>query len=173
MATHLPYRAWCPHCVAGGGRDRQHFMREAAEVEARGPLIAADYGFLSDRTESREESASRGLTPILVVRDRGSGATLAMAVPHKGEEPVWVPQRCAKWVDSLGYQRVTLKTDQEPSIRAWARAVARHREADTVPETSPVGGLPVQRRGRAGSGRGQEDDLDPQARVVDEHQVGH
>ena len=71
-------------------------MKEAAEVESRGPLIAADYGFLSDRTESREESASRGLTPILVVRDRGSGATLAMAVPHKGEEPVWVPQRCAK-----------------------------------------------------------------------------
>jgi hypothetical protein len=32
-----------------------------------------------------------------------------------------------------------LKTDREPSIRAWARAVARHREAETVPEVSPVG----------------------------------
>jgi hypothetical protein len=139
MATHLPYRSWCPHCVIGGGRDRQHFARAAAEVEASGPLIAADYGFLSDKKESKEESESRGLTPILVMRDRGSGATLAMAVPSKGEEPAWVPQRCARWIDNLGYQKVTLKTDQEPSIRAWARAVARHREAHTVPESSPVG----------------------------------
>jgi hypothetical protein len=73
------------------------------------------------------------------MRDKGSGATLSMAVPNKGEGSIGVPQRCAKWVDNLGYQRVTLKTDQEPSIRAWARAVARHREADTVPESSPVG----------------------------------
>eukprot|EP00972_Heterocapsa_arctica_P054332 8007087-Heterocapsa_arctica.AAC.1 len=65
MATHLPYRSWCPHCVIGGGRDRQHFARAAAEVEASGPLIAADYGFLSDKKESKEESESRGLTPIL------------------------------------------------------------------------------------------------------------
>eukprot|EP00972_Heterocapsa_arctica_P110303 16239770-Heterocapsa_arctica.AAC.1 len=73
------------------------------------------------------------------MRDKGSGVTLSMAVPSKREEPIWVPQRCAKWVDNLGHQRVTLKTVQEPSIRAWARAVARHREAATVPEVSPVG----------------------------------
>ena len=28
MATHLPYRAWCPHCVVCGGRDRQHFLKD-------------------------------------------------------------------------------------------------------------------------------------------------
>eukprot|EP00972_Heterocapsa_arctica_P008429 1231165-Heterocapsa_arctica.AAC.1 len=60
-----------------------------------------------------------------------------MAVPSKGEEPSWGPQRCTRWIDNLGYQSVTLKTDQEPSIRAWARAMARRREAATVPEASP------------------------------------
>eukprot|EP00972_Heterocapsa_arctica_P018022 2664035-Heterocapsa_arctica.AAC.1 len=45
MATHIPYRARCPHCVIGGGRDMQHFMNDAEEVAMRGPLIAADYGF--------------------------------------------------------------------------------------------------------------------------------
>jgi hypothetical protein len=139
MATHIPYRAWCPHCVIGGGRDMQHFLKEAEEVATRGPQIAADYGFLSDRKESREESERKGLTPIMVMRDRGSGATLSMAVPSKGDEPAWVPQRCARWIDNLGHQSVTLKTDQEPSIRAWARAVARCRDAATVPECSPVG----------------------------------
>eukprot|EP00972_Heterocapsa_arctica_P080442 11854515-Heterocapsa_arctica.AAC.1 len=65
QATHLPYRAWCPHCVTGGGRDHAHFLKSAAEVEANGPLIVADYGFLSDRVETRVESESRGLTPIM------------------------------------------------------------------------------------------------------------
>eukprot|EP00972_Heterocapsa_arctica_P026111 3846293-Heterocapsa_arctica.AAC.1 len=73
------------------------------------------------------------------MRDRGSGGTLSMAVPNKGDEPSWAPQRCARWIDSLGHQRVILKTDQEPAIRAWARAVARYRDAATVPEMSPVG----------------------------------
>eukprot|EP00972_Heterocapsa_arctica_P077483 11429603-Heterocapsa_arctica.AAC.1 len=59
----------------------QHFMKDAEEVATRGRQIAADYGFLSDRKESREESESNGLTPILIMRDRGSGATLSMAVP--------------------------------------------------------------------------------------------
>ncbi len=67
-----------PACVAGGGRDRAHFLKSAAEVEANGPLIVADYGFLSDRAETRVESESRGLTPIMVMRDRGSGSTLSL-----------------------------------------------------------------------------------------------
>eukprot|EP00972_Heterocapsa_arctica_P077532 11435928-Heterocapsa_arctica.AAC.1 len=61
-------------------------MKDAEEVATRGPLIAADYGFLTDRKETREESDSKGLTPILIMRDRGTS---------KGEEPIWVPQRCA------------------------------------------------------------------------------
>eukprot|EP00972_Heterocapsa_arctica_P062565 9223957-Heterocapsa_arctica.AAC.1 len=64
-------------------------MKDAEEVAMRGPLIAADYGFLPDRKESREESDSKGLTPMLIMRDRGGGATLSMAVPSKGEEPSW------------------------------------------------------------------------------------
>eukprot|EP00972_Heterocapsa_arctica_P064600 9532373-Heterocapsa_arctica.AAC.1 len=69
----------------------QHFMKDAEEVAARGPLIAADNGFLTDRKEARDESESKGLTPILVTRDRGSGGTLSMAVLSQGEEPIWFP----------------------------------------------------------------------------------
>ena len=109
------------------------------EVAARGRQISADYGFLGAEGETKEASEKKGLTPVLVMKDRGSAAVMCMAVPKKGEDPDWVPQRCARWIDDLGYSRVTLKTDQEPSIRSWARAVARHRIADTVPEVSPVG----------------------------------
>eukprot|EP00972_Heterocapsa_arctica_P090021 13281395-Heterocapsa_arctica.AAC.1 len=51
------------HCVVSGGRDQQHFLKSEKEVAARGPQIAADYGFLSDKKESREESEKRGLSP--------------------------------------------------------------------------------------------------------------
>eukprot|EP00972_Heterocapsa_arctica_P048387 7134376-Heterocapsa_arctica.AAC.1 len=59
----------------------QHFMKDAEEVATRAPRLAADFGFLSDRKESRGEHESKGLTPLLILRDRGSGATLSMAVP--------------------------------------------------------------------------------------------
>ena len=26
--THLPFRSWCPHCVAGKAQDRPHRMRK-------------------------------------------------------------------------------------------------------------------------------------------------
>eukprot|EP00972_Heterocapsa_arctica_P103002 15179555-Heterocapsa_arctica.AAC.1 len=65
MATHIPYRAWCPHCVMGRGRDMQQYTRDVEEVATKGPLIAADYGFLSDKRETCDESEKKGLTPIL------------------------------------------------------------------------------------------------------------
>ena len=139
MATHIPYRSWCPHCVIGRGRNMQHFKKSMEEIAERGPQISADYGFLGADGEVEDESEKKGLTPILVMKDRGSTAVMAMAVPKKGEDPEWIPQRCARWIDDLGYGKIALKTDQEPSIRAWARAVAQKRTADTVPEVSPVG----------------------------------
>eukprot|EP00972_Heterocapsa_arctica_P049353 7264258-Heterocapsa_arctica.AAC.1 len=54
MATHIPYRAWCPQCVMGRGRDMPRYTRDVEEVATKGPLIAADYGFLSDKRETRD-----------------------------------------------------------------------------------------------------------------------
>ena len=45
--THLPYRSWCPICVAAGREDRH--MRRTDEVE-EGELttVGMDYNFVSD-----------------------------------------------------------------------------------------------------------------------------
>eukprot|EP00972_Heterocapsa_arctica_P100207 14776193-Heterocapsa_arctica.AAC.1 len=59
MAAHIPYRAWCPHCVID--------PRRIGEQRAH-----TDIG--------HERSGQR------------SDAELSMAVPSKGEEPLWVPQ---------------------------------------------------------------------------------
>ena len=45
--THLPYRNWCPWCVAGRRNNTQH--RELKEKHARTePCLHLDYAFLSD-----------------------------------------------------------------------------------------------------------------------------
>ena len=81
------------------------------------------------------------MKPILVMKELKSGSVASMAVPQKGAQPDWVPERCAKWIDGLGWKKVIIKHDQEVSIEAWAKAVAKFRdeETQTAPEESPMG----------------------------------
>ena len=59
----------------------------------------------------------------------------AMPVPRKGTE------RAARFIDKLGHNRVTLRCDNEPAIKALAREIgqARQEGSQTVPDTPPVG----------------------------------
>ena len=57
-ATHLPFRAWCPVCVAAGATEDQHY-RATVEEKAEGkPQICADYcqigDDLDDKTDKQE-----------------------------------------------------------------------------------------------------------------------
>ena len=40
--THMPYRDWCPHCVAGQGKELQH-----RQLTDRHPTFQLDYQFLT------------------------------------------------------------------------------------------------------------------------------
>ena len=44
--THVPYRSWCPYCVAGKRANSPHLR---VNVERTIPMLAADYGFISDK----------------------------------------------------------------------------------------------------------------------------
>eukprot|EP00971_Amphidinium_carterae_P058490 1156989-Amphidinium_carterae.1 len=35
MATHVPFRAWCTHCVQGRAKDRPHFKQPCHQTERR------------------------------------------------------------------------------------------------------------------------------------------
>ena len=82
-AGHTPYRDWCVHCVTGVGRGDQHQQRAGASSEDLKPLIAADYAYFNDRSDSGEEAGS---APILVTRSSG-GWTSSHRVPAKGTDP--------------------------------------------------------------------------------------
>ena len=46
--THLPYRSWCPHCVRGKARRRNHRKRRR-EANGGVPVISLDYMWLKGK----------------------------------------------------------------------------------------------------------------------------
>ena len=129
---HLNYRSWCEHCRAGKGRQDPHVL-EPHDREKLGITFNADYAFLTP--EEREED----MQPSLVMFDDDKESFWAIGVETKGpSEPV------VKYVRGIleqsGYegQKITFKTDQEPSIVALKRAIAAVRVGETVPIESPV-----------------------------------
>ena len=77
MVTHVPYRPWCPFCVAGKSKANPHRKRGDRDVTM--PEVHMDYTFM----KTREEEGKKGM-PILVAKDRDSKWVMASVVPKKG-----------------------------------------------------------------------------------------
>jgi hypothetical protein len=58
--THLPYRAWCPHCVRGKGKSRQH---QQSKTKAGIREVHVDYCFMGKAEDHRPKC-------IVVAKDR-------------------------------------------------------------------------------------------------------
>jgi len=84
-----------------------------------------------------DEEAEEGM-PILVMHDRASKTIFADVVPATGLNPYAVARMKAN-LESLGYKRVVIKTDQEPAIMALKEAVVRETHMEVVKEESPIG----------------------------------
>ena len=72
--THLPYRSWCPHCVAARRPNSQH-RSSSSESQRVDPLLVADYCFVRDNDDAE-------VITILVARLYPSRAMLATAVSY-------------------------------------------------------------------------------------------
>jgi hypothetical protein len=64
-ATHLPFRSWCPCCVAGRRDNPPHRRREDEERQV--PEVTMDYAFVGGRTRLR---TSRSLSSRIGTRER-------------------------------------------------------------------------------------------------------
>ncbi len=116
-AAHLPYRNWCPECVAGRGTGEQH--RKSPE-ESKVPTIAFDYLIINRAGKVVARGAEDGeeiALKVLIVKDSKSKAVFAHGVRVKGPGDDGYPIRCLagdiKW---LGYSIVRLKSDNEAAI---------------------------------------------------------
>ena len=131
--THAEYRSWCPHCVAGKSVSAQHRRRDPNE-EKLGVTISIDYAF---RTA---EEAEEDLAPILVAYDNNYESIWAIEVAAKGIEAGVGVEWLVEKLDMSGYHgtKITLKSDNEPSILAFKNAVAMRRSGETAMIESPV-----------------------------------
>ena len=71
--THLPYKSWCAHCIAGKGKVAHHTKQDWKDGL---PELHLDYCFLS--TEGSP------LATILVAKEKQTKMSLSTVVPLKG-----------------------------------------------------------------------------------------
>ena len=80
----------------------------------------------------------------------------------KGDAPEGV-RRLGEEVEKLGHQRLVLKSDQEPSIKALLQSVKREKHQDISFEHSPVAEHQSNRGGREssqdGAGQGSNNEV--------------
>jgi len=132
--THLPFRPWCPICVRGRAKNWAHYKAKKEEDEEKGPSVSFDYCFLRDKVGDPS-------LPVLVGKDRATGALVAHAVPEKGAGLEWTAKQVCRDLVKLGIGgQVVLKADQEPALKSVLEEVIKLRGSDrTIPEFSPTG----------------------------------
>jgi hypothetical protein len=131
--THLPFRSWCRHCVRGRGKEMPH-VRSREQPE--GPEVHMDFCFMG------EEGGGPKLT-TLVAKERNTKMMMASVVPYKSTG-TFIAKRIVAFMREVGCEQgdVTIKTDQEPAMKAIVTEVGRVRAAAgggrMVVESSPV-----------------------------------
>ena len=96
VITHLPFRAWCPHCIRGRGLNAPH--HRVPEEDKQGGEVAyvsLDYGFMPSKVHDEQ------FGPVLVLRDRKTRMTGSILVPAKGVEEFAV-RRVIDFLRELG-----------------------------------------------------------------------
>ena len=98
------------------------------------PTISVDYGFFGQPEERAHDTL-----PVLIVRDRKSKGIWRHPVASKGVVHPYPARALMADLDFMGYKRVILKSDQEPSNVALCDAVKNGWHGEVVPEASPKG----------------------------------
>ena len=135
--NHLPYRDWCPHCVAARRRNQPHLRTRDDRARAV-PCLHLDYCFVRDSSD--EENVT-----VLVGKLEPSMNFFACPCDSKGRDPYAV-QRLEEWMRSQGLDKFVYRCDQELPLKAMVeealvqlRRSADHRPREIPPEHSAVG----------------------------------
>lgn len=124
---HAIYRDWCGHCVRARG-----IMEPHKEVESKDdalPTLALDYFYFHEE--------EKGL-PHLQVKDSKSKMCWASPVPAKGNDTFAV-NFVMGILDEVGYNRLIMKSDNEPSVKALKSAIKEVSKAEILLEESKTG----------------------------------
>ena len=135
--THVNYRSWCPHCVAGRRSNNPHRTRLSNHRKV--PLLCADYCYLRDVEDEAPLTA-------MVGRLYPSRAIFATACDAKGTDDPEAVGRLATFLKEAGIPRLVYKTDQESSLKSAIEEALRrvgksgtYEAFEAIPEYSAVG----------------------------------
>ena len=124
MRTHLPFRKWCPHCVKG---KRKNDPRKADKEKEDNEVPTMSWDYMEQRgKDGKMESIEDGRNKTLIGLDRVNKWISAIVVPKKGVDPYAV-EAVGREINNSGFNRVLVKSDQEPAIRALLEAVKNER----------------------------------------------
>ena len=145
VKTHVPFRAWCPHCVRGRARNAPHPVvhRDADALL----VISFDYCDLGNREMPEVEDGVQdddGPTPVLVMHESIGKNIFSHAVPHKGtqhEGSEFAVQAAASDIESLRYRRIIVRGDQDPLCLHFFDASAKTSNATMCRRIWRWGGL--------------------------------
>ena len=133
LLGHVQYRSWCRHCAAARGVGQQHTLqhRQLSEdpMNATVPEIVLDYYFMGEESET---------APHIVVKDRKSSAYFSSSLDSKTSQ--YAVAFVAGAIQELGYNRILVKSDNEPSIKRLKERVSECLPGvECVPKEALVG----------------------------------
>ena len=105
--THIPYKSWCPICVAARRKNNAHRSNQGEDRTV--PLLCADYCFVSESTDDENLS-------VLVGRVYPSTSIVAVPCDRKGHDE-YTAHRLQSFVKSEGLPSLVYKSDQERALR--------------------------------------------------------
>ena len=129
--THVPYRDWCPFCVASRARGSPHRRVAANKTADTLPKFQVDYMFIRTVAESKTQ-------PRITFVETRSGAVISFLCAKKGGyEDLTREILC--YFDSFGFlSPVFVQCDTEMSIIDVCRTLARDRKARTLLRFAPA-----------------------------------
>ena len=129
---HAVYSSWFVACVGGrgvGGQPRIEILEE--ERERTTPIVAFDYGILT------QENADT--FPIRICRDSRYGQMETTCCERKGPTAYSI-SFLVGFIKDLGFRRIILKCDNEPSTKALQTAVVQACVGvEVIPQAPPEG----------------------------------
>ena len=132
--THVPFKNWCPHCVACRSRGDSHQQGGESHASSGGfPCVAFDlfyakisgseYHFLD-----KLDGDDREVLTVLSVVDRSTGMVRGIPLPSKGHEGlVHAAKEVISFVSYLGYQTIQVRSDNEPAMESLVTMVVQAR----------------------------------------------
>ena len=126
-ALHLPFAAWCPHCVKSRAKDRSHPRQsrseEGKEEEEERPIVEIDLSYLKMVPEERA-------VPCIVARHKQPFNGFAMQLTSKSKVNTGVARQLMRFLQESGlHNRVCIRNYPESSVNSYAQQLAKLRAA--------------------------------------------